>query len=69
MIDYPKFIKMQKIFHGKFMIVSKVQLVTEIQIVIADGNVVDVIITTKNKATEEQVFKDREPRKTKSVID
>jgi uncharacterized protein YueI len=69
MIDYPKFIKMQKIFHGKFMIVSKVQLVAETQIVIADGNVVDVIITTKNKATEEQVFKDREPRKTKSVID
>jgi hypothetical protein len=69
MIDYPKFIKMQKIFHGKFMMVAKVQPVAETQIVIADGNVVDVIITTKNKATEEQVFKDKEPRKTKSVID
>ncbi len=30
-------------------------------------NVVDVIITTRRKATEEQVFKDKEPRKTNSV--
>jgi hypothetical protein len=30
-------------------------------------NVVDV--TTRNKVFEEQVFKDREPRKTKNVVD
>ncbi len=32
-------------------------------------NVVDVNVTTKSKATEEQMFKDREPKKAKSVID
>jgi len=32
-------------------------------------NVVDVNVTERNKAIEEQVFKDREPRKAKSVID
>jgi len=52
MIDYPKFIKMQKIFHGKFMIVSKVQLVAETQIVTTDVNVVDVNVTTKSKVIE-----------------
>ncbi len=30
-------------------------------------NVVDVNVTRRSKATEEQVFKDREPRKAKSV--
>jgi hypothetical protein len=32
-------------------------------------NVVDVNVTTRSKATEKQVFKDREPRKAKSVTD
>jgi hypothetical protein len=32
-------------------------------------SVVDVNVTETNKAIEEQVFKDREPRKAKSVID
>jgi hypothetical protein len=31
-----------------------------------DVNVVDVNVTTRNKVIEKQVFKDREPRKTKS---
>jgi len=31
-------------------------------------NVVDVNVTT-SKETKKQVFKDREPRKTKSVVD
>jgi hypothetical protein len=31
--------------------------------------VVDVNVTTRSKVTKEQVFKDREPRKTKSVVD
>jgi ribosomal protein L24 len=67
MIDCPKFAKMQKMFHGKSMIVIEVQLV-ETQIVIADVNVVDVNVTTRSKVNEEHVYKDREPRKTKSVV-
>jgi hypothetical protein len=30
-------------------------------------NVVDVNVTTRNKVTKEQVFKDKEPRKAKST--
>jgi hypothetical protein len=48
------------------MIVTKVQPVIETQIVITDVNVVDVNVT-RSKVIEEQVFKDREPRKAKSV--
>ncbi len=32
-------------------------------------NVVDVNLTTRNKITKKQVFKDREPRKAKNVVD
>jgi hypothetical protein len=32
-------------------------------------NAVDVNVTTRNKTTKEQVFKDKEPRKTKSATD
>jgi hypothetical protein len=32
-------------------------------------NVVDVNVTTRSKVTEEQVFKDRKPRKANSAID
>ncbi len=35
----------------------------------ANVNVVDVNVTTRSKITKEQVFKDKEPRKTKSVTD
>ncbi len=35
------------------MIVSKVQPVVEIQIIITNVNVVDVSVTTRNKAIEE----------------
>jgi hypothetical protein len=50
------------------MIVAKVQFVAKTQIVIADVNVVDINVTIRSKVTEEQVFKDKEPRKAKSVI-
>ncbi len=60
---------MQKMFHGKSMIVIKAQHVANTQIVIADVNVVDVNVTIRNKVTEEQVFKDRKPRRAKSVVD
>jgi hypothetical protein len=56
-------------FHGKFVVVAKVQLVVERKIITLDVNVVDVNVTTRSKATEEQMFKDRKPRKTKSVVD
>jgi ribosomal protein L24 len=68
MINYPKFIEMQKMFHGKFVTIVEVQLVTEIKIVITNVNVVDVNVTTRSKATKEHVFKDREPMKAKNVI-
>jgi hypothetical protein len=32
-------------------------------------NVVDVNVTTRNKVTEKQVFKDKKLRKTKSLVD
>jgi hypothetical protein len=56
-------------FHGKFMMITKVQLVAKTQIFTANVNVVDVNVTTRSKITKEQVFKDKEPRKTKSVTD
>ncbi len=65
----PKFAKMQKMFHGKSMTVTEVQLVVETQTVITDVNVVYVNVTTKSKITKEQVLKDKEPRKAKSVAD
>jgi len=58
---------MQKMFHGKSVIVAKVQLVSETQTVIVDVNVMDVNVTTRSKVIEEPVFMDKEPRKTKSV--
>jgi hypothetical protein len=60
MIICPKFNETQKMFCGKFVMVAKVQLVIEIQTVNIDVNVVDVNVTTRSKATNEQVFKDRE---------
>jgi hypothetical protein len=49
MTDCPKFVEMLKMFHGKSMIVIKVQHVIKTQIVILDVNVVDVNVTTRNK--------------------
>ena len=69
MIDCPKFVKMQKMFHGKYVIVAKVQLVIETQIVIVDVNVVDINVTARNEVTKEHVFKDRKLRKIKSDVD
>jgi len=34
-----------------------------------DVNVVDVNVTTGSKVIEEHVFKDKEPRKAKNVVD
>jgi hypothetical protein len=69
MTDCPKFAKMQKMFHGKSMVITEVQPIVETQTIIANVNVVDVNVTTRSKVTKEQVFKDRKPRKAKNVTD
>jgi hypothetical protein len=51
------------------MIIVELQLVVEIQIITTNVNVVDVNVTTRSKAIEEHVMKDRKPRKTKSDVD
>ncbi len=63
MIDFTKFIEMEEMFHGNYVIVARVQPIVEIITVTTDANVVDVNVTTRNKATEKQVFKDRESKK------
>jgi hypothetical protein len=69
MTHCPKFANMQKMFHGKSMIVVEVQVVIETQIIITNVNVANVNVTTRSRVIEEHVFKDRELRKTKSVAD
>ncbi len=56
-------------FQGKFVTIAKVQLVAETQTIITNVNVVDLNVTTRSKATKEHVFKDKEPRKAKNVVD
>jgi hypothetical protein len=50
MVDYPKFARMQKMFHGKFVAIVEVQLVAETQTIIMNVN---VNVTTKSKVIEE----------------
>jgi hypothetical protein len=40
-------------FHGKSVIIAKVQPIAKTQIVIANVNVVDVNVTTRSNAIEE----------------
>ncbi len=56
-------------FHGKFVTIATVQPFTKTQTITTNVNVVDVNVTTRSKAIKEFVFKDREPRKAKSVVD
>ncbi len=67
MTNCPKFFEMKNMFHGKSMIITQDQPIVETQIIIVDVNVVDVNVRTKSKATKKHVFKDRKPRKTKTV--
>jgi hypothetical protein len=69
MTDCLKFTEMQKMFHGKYVTIIEVQPIVEAQIGTTNVNVVDVNVATRNKTTKEQVFKDRKPRKAKSVVD
>jgi hypothetical protein len=52
-------------FHGKFVTIAKVQPIVKTQTTTTNVNVVDGNVTTRSKATEEHVFKDRKPRKAK----
>jgi hypothetical protein len=69
MTNCPKFVEMQKMFHGKFVTIVEVQPIIETKIVIANVNVVDVNVTIRSKVNEEQMFKDGELRKAKNVVD
>ncbi len=51
------------------MTIIEVQPVVETQTIIAIVKVVDVSVTTRSNVIEEQVFKDKKLRKTKSVVD
>jgi hypothetical protein len=53
MMDCPKFIEMQKMFHGKFVIIVEVQLVAKTQTITVDVNVVDVNVVTRSKTIKE----------------
>ncbi len=68
MTNCPKFVEMQKMFHGKYVAITEVQLVVDTQTITSNVNVVDVNVTTRIKVIEEHVFKDREPKKAKSVF-
>jgi hypothetical protein len=52
MTNCPKFVKMQKMFHGKSMVIIKVQHVAKTQTITIDVNVVDVNVTIRSKVTE-----------------
>ncbi len=65
MIDYPKFIKLQKMFHGKYVIVVKIQPIVETQTITTDVNVMDVNVTTRSTTTKKQVFKDKKTKENK----
>jgi hypothetical protein len=51
------------------MTIVKLQHVVEIQTITTNVNVVDVNVTTRSKAIEEHVLKDRKTRKTNSDVD
>jgi hypothetical protein len=51
------------------MIIIEIQHVVEIQIVTANVNVVDINVTTRSRVTEENVLKDKKPRKAKKDVD
>ncbi len=51
------------------MAVAKVQPIVKTQTIIVDVNVLDVNVTTRSKVIKEHVFKDKELRKVKSVVD
>jgi hypothetical protein len=59
MTDCPKLTERQKMFHGRYVEVAKVQPITGTQTITVNVNVVDVDVTIKSKAIRKHVFKDR----------
>jgi len=51
MINCLKFTEMQKMFHGKYVTIIKVQPIVETQIGTRNVNVANVNVATKNKTT------------------
>jgi hypothetical protein len=68
MTNCPKFVEMQKMFHGKYVAVTEVQPIVDTQTMTSNVNVVDVNVTTRIEVTEEHVFKDKKPKKAKCVF-
>jgi hypothetical protein len=50
------------------MTILKARPIAKTQIITIDVNAVDVNVNTRSKEIEEQVFKDRKPRKTKMLL-
>jgi hypothetical protein len=69
MTSCPKFVELQKMFHGKYVAIAKVQPIAKIETIPIDVNVVDANVTTRSKISEAHVFKDKNPRKAKSDVD
>jgi hypothetical protein len=55
-------------FHGKFMTITELQQVAETQTITIDVNVVDINVTTRSKAIEQQLFKDRKQGKQQVLL-
>jgi hypothetical protein len=53
MTNCPKFVEMQKMFHGKFVAIAKVQPIGKTQTIITNVNVVGVNVITRSKVIEE----------------
>ncbi len=51
------------------MTITELQQVVATQTIIIDVSVVDINVTTRSKAIEQQLFKDKEPRKAKNDVD
>jgi hypothetical protein len=51
MTNCPKFVEMQKTFHGKSMVVVKLQPIAETQTITTNVNVLDVNVITRSNAT------------------
>jgi hypothetical protein len=63
MADYPKFVKMQKMFQLKNNASSsKGKAIFEVKIIIANVNAIDVNVATKSKITKDHVFQEKELR-------
>jgi hypothetical protein len=57
MTNCQKFVEMHKMFHGKYVAITKVQPIAETQTAAANVNVVDVNVTTRSKVIEEQMLR------------